>query len=132
MNALVTKLKEMREFGGAMRTPGLGDAQIESASARHPELVEAIEAGYAAHIALRSNLADVLRMDEAEQIAHRAGGLRQFLSRRRRQSVRRPRRARSVGRHAERRGHLRRRRLRHAAVRPHAQSRARTRSRVRR
>jgi len=68
MNALVTKLKEMREFGGTVRTPGLGDAQIESASARHPELVEAIEAGYAAHLALRSNLADVLRMDEAEQI----------------------------------------------------------------
>ena len=69
MNALVTKLKEMREFGGAIRTPGLGDAQIESASAIHPELVEAIEAGYAAHIALRSNLSDVLRMDEAEQIS---------------------------------------------------------------
>ena len=52
-----------------MRTTGLADAQIESASARHPELVEAIEAGYAAHLALRSNMADVLRMDEAEQIA---------------------------------------------------------------
>ena len=69
MNALVTKLKEMREFGGALRTTGLSDAQIESASAQHPELVETIEAGYAAHLALRSTLCDVLRMDEAAQIA---------------------------------------------------------------
>ena len=69
MNALVTKLKEMREFGGALRTTGLSDAQIESASAQHPELVETIEAGYAAHLALRSTMCDVLRMDEAEQIA---------------------------------------------------------------
>ncbi|HJT99006.1 MAG TPA: aminotransferase class III-fold pyridoxal phosphate-dependent enzyme [Rhodanobacteraceae bacterium] len=69
MNALIAKLKEMREFGGALRTPGLSDALIESESARHPELVEAIEAGYAAHLALRSGMADLLRMDEAAQIA---------------------------------------------------------------
>src|SRR5579885_897049 len=69
MNALIAKLKEMREFGGAPRTPGLSDARIESESARHPDLVEAIEAGYAAHLALRSNMSDVLRMDEAAQIA---------------------------------------------------------------
>ena len=69
MNALLSKLKEMRDFGGAARTPGLADAEIERAGARHPELVEAIEAGYAAHLALRSTLCDVLRMDESEQIA---------------------------------------------------------------
>ena len=34
MNALTTKLKDMRDFGGALRTPGLADAQIESAAAR--------------------------------------------------------------------------------------------------
>ncbi|HKE47990.1 MAG TPA: aminotransferase class III-fold pyridoxal phosphate-dependent enzyme [Rhodanobacteraceae bacterium] len=69
MNALLSKLKEMREFGGAIRTPGLSDAEIEREGARHPELVEAIEAGYAAHLGLRSSLNDVLRMDESEQIA---------------------------------------------------------------
>ncbi len=68
MNALTTKLQEMRDFGGALRTPGLTDAQIESETARRPELVEAIEAGYAAHLALRSSLPDVLRMDESEQV----------------------------------------------------------------
>lgn len=69
MNALTTKLKDMRDFGGALRTPGLADAQIESAAARHPELVEAIDAAHAAHIALRNEMADLLRMDEAAQVA---------------------------------------------------------------
>ena len=69
MKAEITKLKEMREFGGKVRTPGLTDTQIESAIARHPELVEAIEAGYAAHLALRSCMSEVLHLDETEQIA---------------------------------------------------------------
>jgi acetylornithine/succinyldiaminopimelate/putrescine aminotransferase len=69
MNALVTKLREMRDFGGALRTKGLGDAEIERASTEHPDLGEAIEAAYAAHLALRSNMSDLLRMDEADQIA---------------------------------------------------------------
>ncbi len=69
MNAQMTKLKEMRDFGGAVRTPGLADARIESEAARHPELVEAIEAAHAAHVALRKDMADLLRMDETEQVA---------------------------------------------------------------
>jgi acetylornithine/succinyldiaminopimelate/putrescine aminotransferase len=68
MNALTTKLKEMRDFGGALRTPGLADAEIEREAARHPELVEAIEAAHAAHVALRKDMADLLRMDEAAQV----------------------------------------------------------------
>jgi acetylornithine/succinyldiaminopimelate/putrescine aminotransferase len=59
----------MRGFGGMLRTKGLGDAEIERASERHPELAEAIEAAYAAHLALRSNMCDLLRMDESDQIA---------------------------------------------------------------
>ncbi|HET7924004.1 MAG TPA: aminotransferase class III-fold pyridoxal phosphate-dependent enzyme [Rhodanobacteraceae bacterium] len=71
MNALMTKLKEMRDFGGALRTPGLADAAIESEAARHPELGAAIEAAHAAHVALRKEkaMADLLRMDEAAQVA---------------------------------------------------------------
>ena len=71
MNALMTKLKEMREFGGALRTPGLVDAEIEREAARHPELVTAIEAAHAAHVALRSDkaMADLLRLDETAQVA---------------------------------------------------------------
>ncbi len=71
MNGLMTKLKEMRDFGGALRTPGLVDAQIESEAARHPELGAAIEAAHAAHVALRQDkaMADLLRMDESAQVA---------------------------------------------------------------
>src|SRR5690242_9437482 len=68
MNALIAKLKEMRDFGGAARTPGLTDAQIESESARHPELGEAILAAHAAHVDLRSTMGEFLRKSEAEQI----------------------------------------------------------------
>ena len=64
MNALTTKLKEMRDFGGTLRTPGLADAQIETEAARHPELVAAIEAAHAAHVALRTDMPELLRMDE--------------------------------------------------------------------
>src|SRR5262244_2399671 len=56
MNAQTTKLKEMRDFGGALRTPGLADAAIESEAVRHPELVAAIEAAHAAHVALRKDM----------------------------------------------------------------------------
>jgi acetylornithine/succinyldiaminopimelate/putrescine aminotransferase len=69
MNALTTKLKEMRDFGGALRTPGLAESQIESEAARHPELVAAIEAAHAAHVVLRKDMADLLCMDEAGQVA---------------------------------------------------------------
>jgi acetylornithine/succinyldiaminopimelate/putrescine aminotransferase len=71
MNAPMTQLKEMREFGGALRTPGLADADIEREAARHPELVAAIGAAHAAHVALRNEkaMADLLRMDEAAQVA---------------------------------------------------------------
>jgi len=68
MNALVTKLKEMRDFGGKVRTTGLTDAEVERASERYPQLKEAIEAGYAAHLALRSSMPDFLRLDEQAQI----------------------------------------------------------------
>jgi acetylornithine/succinyldiaminopimelate/putrescine aminotransferase len=69
MNALIAKLKEMRDFGGAVRTQGLTDAQIEGESARHPELGEAILAAHAAHVELRSTMGEFLRKSEAEQIA---------------------------------------------------------------
>jgi acetylornithine/succinyldiaminopimelate/putrescine aminotransferase len=69
MNALIAKLKEMREFGGARRTSGLADTEIANASTAHPELAEVIEAAYASHLALRSCMADLLKMDEGEQMA---------------------------------------------------------------
>jgi acetylornithine/succinyldiaminopimelate/putrescine aminotransferase len=66
---MLTKLKEMREFDGAVRTSGLPDAIIERFAAHDAALVEAIDEAYAAHLALRSCMSDFLHLDEADQIA---------------------------------------------------------------
>jgi len=68
MNPMLAKLKEMREFDGAVRTTGLPDAVIERFLASDPALGEAIDEAYAAHLALRSCMADFLHLDEMEQI----------------------------------------------------------------
>jgi acetylornithine/succinyldiaminopimelate/putrescine aminotransferase len=68
MNPMLTKLKEMRELDGAVRTTGLPDAVIERFAATDAALVEAIDEAYAAHLALSSCMPDFLRLDEAEQI----------------------------------------------------------------
>ncbi|MCK9539776.1 MAG: aminotransferase class III-fold pyridoxal phosphate-dependent enzyme [Dokdonella sp.] len=69
MNPMLTKLKEMREFDGAVRTRGLPDEVIARFLDSDPALSEAIDEAYAAHIALRSRSADFLHLDENEQIA---------------------------------------------------------------
>ena len=43
MNPMLTKLKEMRELDGAVRTTGLPDAVIERFAATDAALVEAID-----------------------------------------------------------------------------------------
>lgn len=68
MNAMLAKLKEMREFDGALRTSGLADAIIEHFAEADPNLVEAIDEAYAAHLALRSCMPEFLHLDEAAQI----------------------------------------------------------------
>jgi len=68
MHPMLTKLKEMREFDGAVRSSGLPDAVVEQFADRDPALVEAIDEAYAAHLALRSCMSDFLHLDEAEQI----------------------------------------------------------------
>lgn len=69
MHAMLAKLKEMREFGGALRTRGLADETLERFVERDGALTEAIDEAYAAHLALRSCMPDFLHLDEAEQIA---------------------------------------------------------------
>lgn len=68
MNALQTKLDEMRNAGGAVRTPGLADAVVAAMAGSHPELVEAIDAAHAAFLALRSSHPELIALDEAAQI----------------------------------------------------------------
>ncbi len=68
MHAMLTKLKEMREYDGAVRSGGLPDTVIEQFADRDPALVEAVDEAYAAHLALRSCMADFLHLDEDAQI----------------------------------------------------------------
>jgi acetylornithine/succinyldiaminopimelate/putrescine aminotransferase len=68
MNPMLAKLKEMREFDGAVRTSGLADAAIERFVQTDPQLVEAIDEAYAAHLALRSCMPEFLHLDEVEQM----------------------------------------------------------------
>lgn len=68
MNPMLTKLKEMREFDGAVRSVGLPDEVIEGFVKSDPDLIEAIDEAYAAHLALRSCMPDFLHLDEMEQI----------------------------------------------------------------
>ncbi|MGB0135059.1 aminotransferase class III-fold pyridoxal phosphate-dependent enzyme [Dokdonella sp.] len=67
MNALLVKLQEMRAAGGQARTTGLGDDSLEKLVDQYPELAEAIDAAYAAFLALRSSSPDLLKLDESAQ-----------------------------------------------------------------
>jgi acetylornithine/succinyldiaminopimelate/putrescine aminotransferase len=66
---LIAKLNELRSYAGAIRTRGLADATIERMAAQSPELVEAIDEAHSLHRALRTELPDLLDLDEAEQLA---------------------------------------------------------------
>ncbi|MBN8727454.1 MAG: aminotransferase class III-fold pyridoxal phosphate-dependent enzyme [Xanthomonadales bacterium] len=65
---MLAKLKEMRDFDGAVRTTGLPDEVIADFLERDSALAEAIDEAYAAHLALRSRMSDFLHLDEVEQI----------------------------------------------------------------
>src|SRR6187402_1191562 len=71
-------LREMRNFGGTPRTQGLADATVERFAGIDPSLVQAIEEAVAYHQALRADMGDFLRMDEAEQIDHLQASLVYF------------------------------------------------------
>ena len=71
-------LREMRDFGGTPRTQGLADATVERFAGIDPSLVQAIEEAVVYHKALRAEMADFLRMDEAAQIDHLQCGLVNF------------------------------------------------------
>ena len=121
MSPMLTKLKEMREFDGAVRTSGLPDDVIEQFAQHDPALVEAIDEAYAAHLALRSCMADLLHLDEDAQIHQVQADFVNFYPEDGVNPYCRACRARPLARHAQGRGGPRRRRLRHARFRPCAQ-----------
>ena len=71
-------LRELREFGGSARTRGLPDATVARFASSDPALVRAIEEAVAYHRALRTDMADFLRLDEAGQIQQLQSSLVNF------------------------------------------------------
>ncbi|HET6603985.1 MAG TPA: aminotransferase class III-fold pyridoxal phosphate-dependent enzyme [Xanthomonadaceae bacterium] len=65
---LIEQLRELREYGGTMRTRGLPDDVLERLARSHPDLVAAVESAVARHRELRAEFDTLLREDEQAQI----------------------------------------------------------------
>ena len=65
----IAKLKELRSCGGAARTTGLSDATIERFARHDANLVAAIDEAHALFRNLASEFNDLLKLDEAAQLA---------------------------------------------------------------
>ena len=76
--SLLNCLKEMRNFGGPAITSGLADDVILEFLDEHPALPLAIERAYDKFRELQSSHADLLALDESEQIATVHAGLKNF------------------------------------------------------
>lgn len=78
--ALLDILAPLRAHAGARRTHGLDDATVLDFAARHPDLVEAIEAAGAEYVRIRDEFAELLDLDEAEQMVAVQAGFVNFYS----------------------------------------------------
>jgi acetylornithine/succinyldiaminopimelate/putrescine aminotransferase len=76
--SLLDQLNEMRRFGGAIRTHGLADAQVTQLAAKYPELVEAIAEASVSHRSLRTEMPELLALDENAQLARVQGDFINF------------------------------------------------------
>jgi acetylornithine/succinyldiaminopimelate/putrescine aminotransferase len=78
-NPLLSRLKEMREFGGTALTVGLSDDVIEGfLDDGYHELAVAIDRAYSSFLALQESHAEYLALDESEQISQSHAGLTNF------------------------------------------------------
>jgi acetylornithine/succinyldiaminopimelate/putrescine aminotransferase len=75
---LLAKLNEMRQAGGALRTHGLTDAEIARLGADYPELAEAVDEAHALFAALRTDMPDLLGLDESAQLRQVQGAFINF------------------------------------------------------
>ncbi|TCV94882.1 acetylornithine/succinyldiaminopimelate/putrescine aminotransferase [Luteibacter rhizovicinus] len=75
---VIGQLRELRDFGGTPRTHGLDDATIERFASIDATLGEAIAAAVEYHRALRADMSDFLKLDEAEQIQRVQAGIVNF------------------------------------------------------
>ncbi len=67
--SLIAKLKELRQYGGAVRTSGLPDAVVERLATKYPEIGEAVDAAVQLHAQLRAEFPELLALDESGQLA---------------------------------------------------------------
>jgi len=74
----LSRLKEMRDYGGAETTRGLTDEIILDFLKERADLAMAIDRGYDAFLALKESHADFLVLDESEQIHRSQKGLTNF------------------------------------------------------
>ncbi len=65
----IAKLEELRRHGGAARTTGLDDAVIERFAADDSDLVAVIDEAHALFVKLREEMPELLKLDEAAQLA---------------------------------------------------------------
>ena len=65
----IAKLNELRSWGGAARTTGLSDATIERFARSDANLAAAIDEAHALHRNLATEFSDLLKLDEAAQLA---------------------------------------------------------------
>ncbi|WP_158882278.1 aminotransferase class III-fold pyridoxal phosphate-dependent enzyme [Rhodanobacter sp. L36] len=75
---VINQLRELREFGGKPRTTGLDDAGIERMASIDPLLVQAIGEAVTRHRELRADMADFLKLDEADQLTQAQAGFVNF------------------------------------------------------
>jgi acetylornithine/succinyldiaminopimelate/putrescine aminotransferase len=66
--SVIDQLRPLRSFGGQPLTHGLDDASIERFAASDKQLAQAIAEASARHQSLQAEMADFLRMDEAQQL----------------------------------------------------------------
>jgi len=75
----LTRLKEMRDYGGSPLTQGLADGIIQDfLDDGYAELAVAIERGYEQFLSLKQSHADFLLLDESDQISQAHDGLTNF------------------------------------------------------
>ncbi len=77
-NSALSRLKEMRDYGGDAITRGLEDEIVLDFLKERRDLAMAIEQGYAAFLALKESDADFLALEESEQIVRSQQSLTNF------------------------------------------------------
>ena len=118
--SVTAPLAPLRARAGTRLTEGLDEATLARLASGHPDLGRAIAAAAAQFAALEDSFDALLDLDEAEQVARVQEGYVNFYA----DDAVNPYVALAAcgpwGGHAEGRGALRRRRLRHDRLRPHA------------